>query len=124
MFRSSKKTKKVKLAAQAMVEFALALPILLLVVYGLIESGRLLFIYASVVSAARQAARYGAASGANASAINFYNDCSGIRAAANKLAFMQPFSSIKIMHDTSTSTPTSFDQLLANDVYCGGATDK
>ncbi|MGE5251945.1 MAG: TadE family protein, partial [Bacteroidota bacterium] len=52
-----------KSKAQAMVEFALALPILLLVVYGLLESGRLLFIYASVVTAARQAARYGSATG-------------------------------------------------------------
>ena len=50
-----------KSPAQAMVEFALVLPILLLVVYGLIEVGRALFIYNSVASAARQATRYGAA---------------------------------------------------------------
>ena len=46
---------KRKSTAQAMVEFALALPILLMVMYGLIESARLIFMYASVVSAARQA---------------------------------------------------------------------
>ena len=55
--------------AQAMAEFALALPIMLLVMYGLIETGRVVFIYASVVSAARQAARYGSVSGVNGSAI-------------------------------------------------------
>ena len=52
-----------KTTAQAAVEFGLALPIMLLVVYGLIESGRLVFIYASVVSAARQAVRYGSTTG-------------------------------------------------------------
>ena len=62
-----------------MVEFGLALPILLLVVYGLIESGRAVFIYASVATAARQAARYGSATGDNGAGTLYYNDCSGIR---------------------------------------------
>ena len=83
----SQKPKK-KITAQAMVEFALALPILLLVVYGLLETGRLLFMYASVVTAARQAARYGSASGDNGSGANYYDDCSGIQGAANRVAFI------------------------------------
>ena len=40
-----------------MVEFALVLPILLTMLYGMMEVGRLLFIFASTVTAARQAAR-------------------------------------------------------------------
>ena len=65
-----------------MVEFALALPLLLLLVFGLMETGRLLFIYASTVSAAREAVRYGAAMGKNASNVRYYQDCAGIKAAA------------------------------------------
>ena len=87
-----------------MVEFALALPILLLVVYGLLETGRLLFIYASVVTGARQAARYGSASGDIGNGTLFYNDCNGIRGAANKVAFIQRFNSITINYDTGPGT--------------------
>ncbi len=96
---------KKKITAQAMVEFALALPILLLVVYGLLETGRLLFIYASVVTAARQAARYGAASGDIGTGTLYYNDCAGIRAAANKVAFIQRFTSIDIQYDMGPGQP-------------------
>src|SRR5512140_1271386 len=102
---------KTKTTAQAMVEFALALPILLLVVYGLLETGRLLFMYASVVTAARQAARYGSASGDNGSGTNYYNDCDGIRAAARRVAFIQRFTDadISISYDSGPHTPDTAD---------------
>lgn len=85
-----------------MVEFGLALPILLLVMYGLIESGRLLFMYASVVSAARQAVRYGSVSGENGAGVPHFNDCAGIRNAAKRMGFLQPIqdSDILISYDT------------------------
>lgn len=88
--------------AQAMVEFALALPILLLVMYGLIEAGRLLFMYASVVSASRQAVRYGSVTGDNGSGTPYYRDCAGIRDSAKRLGFLQRFqdSDILISYDT------------------------
>ncbi len=83
-----------------MVEFALALPVLLMVVYGLLETGRLLFIYASVVTAARQAARYGSATGDTGNGTTkYYNDCSGIIASARKLEFIQRFSNITVRFD-------------------------
>ena len=47
--------------AQGMVEFALVLPILLLLVLGIIEAGRLLFYYGVVTNASREAARFGSA---------------------------------------------------------------
>lgn len=46
---------------QSMVEFALAFPIFLLIVIGIMEFGRLFITYTSVYAAAREGARYGAA---------------------------------------------------------------
>lgn len=88
-----------KTAAQTMVEFALVLPVLLLVMYGLIEAGRLMFIYASVTTAARQAARYGSATGTNEGGTPFYQDCEGIIAAANRVAFINSLSDVQISYD-------------------------
>lgn len=76
----------------------LVLPVLLMLLYGIIEVGRLIFIFASVANASRQAARYGSASGE----INdkaFYQDCDGIRAVANESAFIITFDEINITYD-------------------------
>ena len=84
-----------KSPAQAMVEFALVLPILLLIIYGLLEVGRLIFIYSSVVTAARSASRYGATTGIlpgeieTDDALRRYNDCAEMRAAAQRSGFIQ-----------------------------------
>jgi hypothetical protein len=96
-----KPTHSHKSPAQAMVEFALVLPILLLLIYGLIEVGRLLFIYSSVVSAARQAARYGSTTGVNATGTFRYRDCGGMRDAAIRVGFLDRFTDedIEIWHD-------------------------
>lgn len=80
-----------KSKAQAMVEFAIVLPILLLVVYGLIETGRLLFIYSSVTNVARQAARYGSTSGVGPNGVARYLDCKGIRDEAERVDFLNAF---------------------------------
>jgi hypothetical protein len=84
--------------AQAMVEFMLVLPILLLLLYGVVEVGRLIFIFASVANASRQAARYGSASG-EINDVAFYQDCDGIRAVANQSAFIINFDTINITYD-------------------------
>jgi hypothetical protein len=107
-----------KSPAQAMVEFALALPILLLLIYGLIEVGRLLFIYNSVVSAARQATRYGAATGLNISGgVPRYQDCTGIRSAAQQSDFLDNFENadILIWHDDG--------EAINQDAYCAPGMD-
>jgi hypothetical protein len=91
-----------KSTAQALVEFALVLPILLLVIYGLLEVGRLLFIYSSVVSAAQQASRYGAATGLNTNGgVPRYRDCAGMRTAAQRVGFIDKIedADILIWHD-------------------------
>jgi hypothetical protein len=78
--------------AQAMVEFAIVLPILMLLLYGLLEAGRLLFIYSTVVTATRQAVRYGSATGLGTGTIfPRYQDCQGIREAANRVDFLNSF---------------------------------
>ena len=50
-------------AAQGMVEFALVLPILLLILLGIIAFGHLFFVYSFTVASSREAARWGAAAG-------------------------------------------------------------
>src|SRR6266542_950865 len=107
-----------KKPAQAMVEFAIALPILLLLLYGVLEAGRLLFLYSTVVTASRQAVRYGAATGENDAGTPRYNDCDGIRAAANSVGFLSGsdgFTTIKLYYDTG---PGNNDETE----YCTGPT--
>src|SRR5512139_977219 len=89
-----------KTRAHAMVEFAIALPILLLMLYGIIEAGRLLFMYSTVVTASRQAVRYGSATGEGLGGYPRYQDCQGIRDAARKVAFLGAFDQIKLEYDT------------------------
>ena len=87
-----------KIRAQAILEFALILPLLLMLIYGIIEVGRLIFIFSSVANASRQAARYGSASG-SVNDVAFYQDCEGIRAVANQSAFIVKFNEINITYD-------------------------
>lgn len=96
------KTKKFtgrKSRAQALVEFAIVLPLLLLLLYGLLEAGRLLFLYSTVVTASRQAARYGSASGAGTGGVARYQDCIGMKNAAQRVAFLGTFDTITIQYD-------------------------
>jgi len=104
--------------AQAIVEFAIALPILLLLLYGILETGRLLFIYSSVVTASRQAARYGSATGEGVNnAVPRYQDCEGMRDAANAAAYISTLddSEIDIQYDGGPGTSQTD--------YCFGTVD-
>ena len=74
--------------AQGIVEFALVLPLLLVLMLGIIEVGRLMFIYSSVNSASREAARYGSAAGEVTSFVKYYEDCVGIKAAATRIGVL------------------------------------
>jgi Flp pilus assembly protein TadG len=94
--------------AQGMVEFALVLSILLMVIYGLFEAGRLIFVYSTVVLASREAVRYGSATGLNvASGVPRYTDCIGIRAAAQNVDFLGAFddANILITYDKGPGVP-------------------
>ncbi len=94
--------------AQTMVEFALVMPLLLLIVYGLLEVGRLIFVNTTVVSAAREGARYGSASGIVTGTTMFrFRDCDGIKNAVKKVDILNSISvddiSISYYHVNDTS---------------------
>src|ERR1041385_5716136 len=113
--------------AQAMVEFAIVLPLLLLLLYGLLEAGRLLFIYSTIVTASRQAVRYGSATGQGiSSTVPRYDDCNGIRLAAQKVDFLNAFddSDIQIYHDDGPDPANPGSGVGKNEIlYCAGSTD-
>ena len=113
-----------KSPAQAMVEFAIALPILLMLLYGILEAGRLLFIYSTVVTASRQAVRYGSATGVGTGGVLRYKDCAGIRAAAQRADFLNSFddSDIFIYHDDGPD-PSNPSVGLNKTPYCDGPVD-
>jgi len=82
-----------------MVEFVLALPLLLLLLYGTVEVARHSFIFTSTSNASRAAARYGAGSGENSEGVPHYLDCDGIREVVNQSAFINEFEDINITYD-------------------------
>ncbi|RCK77066.1 MAG: hypothetical protein ANABAC_3491 [Anaerolineae bacterium] len=73
---------------QGLVEFALIFPLLLLLIFGVIEIGRAFYVYIVVTSTSREAARYGSAVGTSENGVPFYRDCAGIRQAANRIAIL------------------------------------
>lgn len=61
-----------------MVEFALVLPVLLLLILGIIAFGHLFFVYSFTVAASREAARWGSAVGLTSSGLPRFRDCDAI----------------------------------------------
>jgi Flp pilus assembly protein TadG len=111
-------TGKRKDRAQGLVEFALALPILILIFFGLIDLGRFLFVYAAITSASREAARYGSAGGNTPDGVPRYMDCTGMVDAAMRIGNFAGVQSsdISIQYDRGPGTsvfsncPTSFPE--------------
>ena len=93
---------------QAIAEFAIALPVLLLILFGLFEVGRMMFIYSAVGNASRNAVRYASAVGLSDTNFLKYKHCAGIKDVAVESAYMVPDSSItvSITYDTGPSTST------------------
>jgi Flp pilus assembly protein TadG len=89
--------------AQAIVEFAIALPVLLMMLIGIFEVGRMVFIYAAVNNASREAARYASAYGKGDAPNQYvkYKDCASIRRVARNSAFFARVTNanIKIYYD-------------------------
>lgn len=63
----------------SLVEAALVLPLIFLVLFGVIDSARLLATHNAVRTATREAARYGSSVGLNSSGDPNYVDCAAIR---------------------------------------------
>lgn len=103
-----KQAKKLQ-TAQGMVEFALVLPILLLVILGIFAFGHMFFVYSSVVSASREAARWGAAVGEAPSAAPRYMDCDAIRATAVRLGAFAGVNSTNIDGGSDTGIEIQYD---------------
>lgn len=86
---------------QTLVEFALAIPIFLILIFGIFEFGRVILTYASVFTASREAARY-AASTELVGGTPKYLDCAGIEDAARRVGFFAELTHINIYYDDHT----------------------
>lgn len=102
------RNRRAVLIGQGLVEFAVILPLLLTLVAGIIEFGRLAATYAAVSSASREGARFGAAVGnSGEGTVARYEDCLGIRDAARRIASAFTdieYSNIQIYYDTGPGT--------------------
>jgi len=83
--RIKRKFQSLKSGGQGLVEFALVIPILLTMIFGIFEAGRAMWIYSAVTSASREAARYGSSVSDNSGGTPIYLDCVGIRDAAKRI---------------------------------------
>lgn len=68
--------------AQAITEFAIVIPILMLVLVGVLEVGRYIFIYSAATNASRNASRYASAVGRADNGLTKFNYCEGIKQTA------------------------------------------
>ncbi|MEE8122194.1 MAG: TadE family protein [Anaerolineales bacterium] len=90
---------------QGLVEFAIVMPMILALIMGIVEFGRLMIIYIGAATASREAARYGASVGIGPSGIEHYRDCDGIRDTAKRISGLTPIedSDITIQYDNPTT---------------------
>jgi len=95
------------LRAQAIVEFAIVLPILLVILVGILEVGRYIFIYSSVTNASRNASRYASAVGVTDDGLTKFNYCEGIKNVALQSSYLIPDSSlaVQITYDDGEGNP-------------------
>lgn len=98
----SRTSKPHRTRGQAMVEFAVAMPVLLLMLYGIMEFGRMVFMYSLVNTASRDAARYASAYGYSEDGYLKYKYCAGIKKAAQQSAYIVSLTSITIKYYDSS----------------------
>lgn len=98
---------------QAMVEFTMAIPVFLILAFGILEFGYLFFVYSSVFSATREAARYGASVGLTSGSVPRERDCAGIRASAVRVGTIAGITpaDIQIRYDHGPSDTRTWDTL-------------
>lgn len=95
--------------AQAIVEFAIVLPILLVLLVGILEVGRYIFMYSAMTNASRNASRYASAVGRDDNGLTKYNYCEGIKQIALRSAYLINPSDItvEITYDNGAGTQIS-----------------
>jgi hypothetical protein len=122
IFKTHRAGKRSK--AQGMVEFALALPVFLLLMFGIIEFARVMVTYSSVYTASREAVRYGVAFGMSDHGVPYWKDCQGIRAAGVRLGTIGgvQVGDIDIRYDTGlVEMPAAFNTLpTCEDIVSSG----
>ena len=72
----------------ALVEAAIVIPLLLILLFGLIEFGRYIAMTSTVTNASREAARFAAGTGPGSGSGPRYADCDGMRAAAQEFGVL------------------------------------
>ena len=73
---------------QAILEFSIVLPILMLVLVGVLEVGRYMFMYSAATNASRNASRYASAVGRADNGLTKFNYCEGIKQTALTSAYL------------------------------------
>jgi len=108
---------------QGMVEFAIVFPLLIILIIGIFEFGRVMFAYSVAIAASREAARYGAAIQDIGGGISQYEDCQGIRDAAKRFGKFAGIDdgdiTIKYSNDSgvfSTSCPPTQEISMADSI--------
>jgi Flp pilus assembly protein TadG len=93
----------------SLVEFAIILPVLLLLIFGVIEFGRFVSARETVNQAARNAARYGSANQVTVNGVPQYLDCALIRATGTDTGGMVSVvaSDITVQYDEGPGTGTN-----------------
>ncbi|MBN2048297.1 MAG: thrombospondin type 3 repeat-containing protein, partial [Anaerolineaceae bacterium] len=93
------KKEQMRPRGQALLEFALVLPLFLLLLYGIVEFGRLLTAVITINTASREAVRYGSAMGQSGAGVPYYQDCTGIQNAAHRQGLFASINTITIEYD-------------------------
>ena len=88
MVKGSFLSKKSHPRGQSLVELALTLPIFLILLIGVMEIARVVFLYNAVFTASREAARYGASTGITSAGVPHFDDCAGMRERAKKTGIL------------------------------------
>lgn len=93
---------------QGMLEFALAIPVFLLLLLGIIEFGRMFLMYTSLFAAAREGARYGAA-------VETLCDQTGLEDAARRVGFFAGDMAIGVQYDDGYGNTKTCGQTVLGD---------
>ena len=102
-----KRNEQKKQEAQGMVEFAIVMPVLLLIIFGIFAFGHLFFVYIINVSASREAVRYGIATGNSVNGLPRYADCTEITGSAMRIGQVigMEMADVVVDYDLGPGTP-------------------